>query len=224
MDYFWNASSVPMLESTKEIQKDNYTNLRFIRQRRIDTVNSLKKDMNQYKKYEHNPPHLFKSETTYFITASTLDKYSYLKTEDAKWTAFDYLKKSLNHFDWELEDWVILDNHIHLMVNSPENAETLSDVMTNFHRFTANWLSRKQIKKVGEKYFHNYWDTCITYEKSYFCRLNYIWYNPVKHGYVDSPEKWKFGSYYFRFKDDNDEMIKIFEKYPFDKLEIKDDF
>jgi len=55
-------------------------------------------------------------------------------------------------------------------------------------------------------------------------RLNYIWYNPVKHGYVDSPEKWKFGSFYYRFTEDEINMKNIFEKHPFNQLKIKDDF
>ena len=110
------------------------------------------------------------------------------------------------------------------MVNAPEESATLSELMNNFHRFTANWLSKHNIRKVKEKYFHNYWDTCITFEKSYFTRLNYIWFNPVKHGYVDSPEKWKFGSYYYRYREEMKEMKRQIEKYPFDKVKIDDDF
>jgi len=180
--------------------------------------------MIEYKTYKHNPPHLFIESAKYFITVSTLGKHPYLKSKEAKWAALDYLSKSLKAFNWELEDWVILDNHIHMMIHAPEKAETLSNVMNNFHRFTAIWLSKHGIQKIGQKYFHNYWDTCITFEKSYFARLNYIWMNPVKHGYVDSPEKWKFGSYYYRFKEEAEEIKQLMKKYPFDKLKIRDDF
>ena len=110
------------------------------------------------------------------------------------------------------------------MVDAPEDVETLAEVMKNFHRFTANWLSKNNIKKLAEKYFHNYWDTCITYEKSYFSRINYIRFNPVKHGYVKRPENWKYGSFYYRFKANKKEVEAIIDKYPFDKLEIDDDF
>ena len=178
----------------------------------------------EYKPYQHNPPHLFIANAKYFITASTLGQYHYLKSKDAKLAAFDYLTKSLDVYHWELEDWVILDNHIHIMVNAPEDVATLSNVMNNFHRFTANWLSKHQIKRIREKYFHNYRDTCITFEKSYFTRLNYIWYNPVKHNYVDSPEKWEFGSYFYRFNEEYEEIQRIINKYPCDKVKIKDDF
>lgn len=70
---------------------------------------------------------------------------------------------------------------------------------------------------------YNYWDKCITFDKSYFTRLNYIWYNPVKHGYVTSPEQWFWGSFYQRFKDDYEETIRIINTYPCDKVKEKDD-
>ena len=178
----------------------------------------------EYKIYHHNPPHLFIPNAKYFVTASTLGKYPYLKSDEAKEAAEKYLVKSLDSFNWILEDWVILDNHIHIMINAPKDSKTLSTVMNNFHRFTANWLSTHNIKKVKDKYFHNYWDTCITYEKSYFARLNYIWFNPVKHGYVENPEEWKYGSYYNRYQIELKEMENQIDKYPFNKLNIDDDF
>ena len=179
-----------------------------------------------YKTYPHTPPHLFVSNSKYFITSSTLGKYRYLKSEDAKQITLIYLLKSFHHFNWIIEDWVILDNHIHLMADAPENASTLSKVMANFHRFTANWLSKNNIKKVKVKYFHNYWDTCITFESSYIARLNYIWYNPVKHGYVKHAQDWKFGSYYHRINKniELDKINVIQNSFSFDKVNIKDDF
>ena len=177
-----------------------------------------------YRKYQHNPPHLFITNAKYFVTSSTLGKYPYLQSEEAKQAALHYLTTSLNYFNWELEDWVILDNHIHIMINAPEDSTTLSQLVNNFHRFTANWLSKHNIKKVQDKYFHNYWDTCITFEKSYFSRLHYIWYNPVKHGYVGSPEKWKFGSFYFLYEEEMKEIEQIIKTYPIDRMKIDDDF
>jgi putative transposase len=180
--------------------------------------------MEIYKTYKHNPPHLFRSNAKYFITSSSLGKYPYFRSDAAKEALLLYLTKSLTHFAWTLEEWVILDNHIHIMAEAPENAETLSLLMNNFHKFTANWLSRNGIKKFREKYFHNYWDTCINYEKSYYTTIHYIWHNPVKHGYVESPEDWKFGSYYFRLQENENEVQRIKETYPFDKIKLEDKF
>ncbi len=85
-------------------------------------------------------------------------------------------------------------------------------------------ISRSADTMLSKKKFHNYWDTCITFKKSYYARLNYIWFNPVKHGYVDDPIKWKFGSYYFRFKKEKQKLQNIKNKYPCDRININDNF
>ncbi|MBN2829473.1 MAG: transposase [Candidatus Cloacimonetes bacterium] len=177
-----------------------------------------------YKEYKHNPPHLFVPDAKYFITVSTLGRHRYLKSDSTKDATLAYLIQSIQHFNWNLADWVILDNHLHFMATAPENVKTLSDLMHNLTRFTANWLSSHNIPRIESKYFHNYWDTCITYEKSYFCRLNYIWNNPVKHGYVESPEKWIYGSYIYRFRAEDIESQEIMLNYPIDRVHIDDDF
>ncbi len=132
--------------------------------------------------------------------------------------------KSFEHFGWKIEDWVLLDNHYHLMADAPEDASTLSRVIKNFHQFSALWLKKNTADfKNIHKIWYNYWDKCITYEKSYFVRINYIWFNPVKHGYVEDAKLWKFGSFYQRSKEWRD-VKGIVEKFPFDKISVEDDF
>jgi len=210
-----------------------------------------------YKTYKHNPPHLFRSNVKYFITGATYKKVHYMRSDEAKKLFLKYLFTSFDHYNWEIEDWVVLNNHYHLMVNAPEDAETLGQVINNVHRFasgaidietinidathidtvdvlhtkklnthidTVDVLHTKNVNTIHIKKFHNYWDTCITYENSYFTRLHYIWFNPVKHGYVDDPIKWKYGSYFYRSTKEKNEITEIIEKYPCDKVNIYDDF
>ena len=118
----------------------------------------------------------------------------------------------------------MLDNHYHIMADAPADASTLSRVMNNFHRFSALWIKKNSKCSVGtDRIWANYRDTCITYERSYFTRLNYIWFNPVKHRYVEKTEEWRFGSYYYRIKKEQD-LNDIIHEYPFDRIKIEDDF
>ena len=190
-----------------------------------------------YKEYQHNPPHLFRSGAKYIITGATYEKKHWLKSDEAKQRLFKSITIGFSHYGWTLEDWVILDNHYHLMGDAPEDATTLSLLIKDIHRFTALWIMKnvecadhvgteltRATHSKSKKIWHNYWDTCITYEKSYFARLNYIWYNPVKHGYVEDAGDWKFGSYYERLKAEREEMEKLQKKYPWNKFKVKDDF
>lgn len=114
---------------------------------------------------------------------------------------------------------------VHSKGNAPEHASTLSSMINDIHKFIALWIKKNVSESKGAKIvMYNYWDTCITYEKSYFTRLNYIWYNPVKHAYIKDTSNWKFGSYYERIKVEKEEIEALRKKYKWDNIKIKDDF
>jgi putative transposase len=177
-----------------------------------------------FKRYQHNPPHLFRPKCKYFITGATYQKKHFLKLDFSKEKTVEYMFKSFEHFGWKIEDWVMLNNHYHVMADAPEDASTLPKVINNLHKFSALWIKKHAtFDSEPEHIWYNYRDTCITYENSYFARLNYIWFNPVKHNYVQNPEEWKFGSYGIRARN-SENVAGIIKKYPYDRVRIEDDF
>jgi putative transposase len=181
--------------------------------------------MEIYKTYKHNPPHLVISNSKYFITGAIDQKRMLLQSDEAKLRLIRSLKQGLNSYGWKLEEWVVLHNHYHLMAESPDKADSLSGIMRDIHKFTAMWMRKNIQAATGlEKIWWNYWDTCLTYERSYFTRLNYLWYNPQKHGVIANAEEWTFGSLYDRIREDERYIRTIRENYPFDSVEVRDDF
>ncbi|NOG45941.1 MAG: hypothetical protein HND50_11940 [Calditrichaeota bacterium] len=176
-----------------------------------------------YKTYEHNPPHLFIPEAKYFVTASTYKHFPYLKDDAVKHKMLEILQKGCTKYNWQIDDWVILDDHYHFMLSaSPNQTITIADVIKNLHKFTAMFIRKYKPELTKEnKIFHNYWDTCITYERSYYTRLNYIYLNPVKHGYANDPQEYQFGSFHFRYKYGDKEINKILSDFPSDKLDLE---
>ena len=178
--------------------------------------------MEIYKTYSNNPPHLFRNDSKYFITASTLNRIKHYDSDKAKYFLTDSIFQAFTKFNWIIEDWVVLDNHYHLIAEANNNPETLSNIIKEIHKFTAIWIKKNnQQARQAEKIWYNYWDTCITYEKSYLTRINYIWNNPVKHGYIENPEDWKFGSYYYRFRNEQKYTAGIISNNPCDKLDLE---
>ena len=69
-----------------------------------------------------------------------------------------------------------------------------------------------------------YWDTCLTYEKSYYARLNYVHNNPVKHGLAPVADQYPFCSAaWFRAQADPRFRKKV-ESFRHDRVKIVDDF
>jgi putative transposase len=86
-------------------------------------------------------------------------------------------------FGWRLEAWTVFSNHYHFVAESPGTAENLPDMLGTLHEKTAKWVNKLD-GDPGRKVWHNYRETLLTYEKSYFARLNYAHQNAVKHGLV----------------------------------------
>ena len=181
--------------------------------------------MEIYKSYKHNPPHLFKPNSKYFITGAIHQKRMLLHSDEAKLRLIYSLKQGLNSKGWRLEDWTVLHNHYHAMAESPDYAKSLSEIMRDIHKFTVMWI-RKNIQDADglEKIWWNYWDTCITYERSYYTRLNYLWYNPQKHHVIADAEEWPFGSLFNRIHEEAQSIRMLRERYPFDSVKVRDDF
>lgn len=85
----------------------------------------------------------------------------------------------MRDFRWELEAWAVFSNHYHFVAHCRsdlEDASSLSQMLGVLHTRTAGWINRLD-KTPGRKVWHNFWDTRLTYQKSYLARLNYVHQN-----------------------------------------------
>lgn len=198
---------------------------------RIDTVDALRKKLYKeknmqeiFKTYDHNPPHLFRNSTKYFITGAIYEKKQFMREPDTKIAVIKYMFTSFAAQKWQIEEWVVMNNHYHLLADAAENADALPLIINNFHKFSAIWIRKHVTDSANANpIFYNYWDTCIDFEKSYYIRINYIWNNPVKHGKVSDPKDWLWGSYINRMENIT-EVNRILKNYPSDKAKVYDDF
>ncbi len=111
------------------------------------------------------------------------------------------------------------------MVNAPETSVKLSKFVAEYHKFTAFFIKKNIFEAATlPKIFNNYWDTCITYEKSYYARLNYLYNNPVKHRYVQRAHEYEWGSFYFRYRNEKSYIETLIQKFPCDALKMNDDY
>ena len=79
-----------------------------------------------------------------------------------------------------------------MIVNPQENTldEFIHDVKLSFG---ANYRKLSKLHS-GRIWQNRFWDHIIRDEKDMNHHINYIHYNPVKHGYVNSPFEWEFSS------------------------------
>ena len=181
--------------------------------------------METYKTYPHSPPLLFRENAIYFITASTYKKVHHFESPVAKTFLRDSIFRAFGEAGWTIIDWVVLDNHYHLLANAPESPERLPKIIRDIHRFSATFLRKNELAINGTAHiWHNYWDTCLKTVEAFYTIAHYIWRNPVKHGYVKDPFNWEFGSFRTRFESEADYCTKIMTEYPLNRLQLREDY
>ncbi len=176
-----------------------------------------------FKVYPHNPPHLFRSNAVYMVTGAILHKHHLLMDDSRKNLFCQTLFERAELHGWQPEAWAVLGNHYHFVAQAPERASTLALLIKQIHSITARSLNQLD-GTPGRQVWYNYWDSCITYETSYFARLHYVHLNPVKHGIVDKAENYPFCSYRWFLEQGGKEFQKQVMVQPIDRVNILDDF
>jgi putative transposase len=147
-----------------------------------------------FKTAPHNPPHLFVADALYMLTGVIYGKVPLMISDQRKAEWRDAFYNAATIYRWQIVAWIVLHNHYHAIVRSPELTESLSKFVNSYHKYIARkWNSEDNLS--GRKVWWNYWDTCIRSEHDYYNRLRYVFWNSVKHGLVEKPDDYNFSNY-----------------------------
>lgn len=115
-------------------------------------------------------------------------------------TAF---KQTMRNYDFDIYSSVILPDHMHLILK-PANIEEYPKIIFSIKYYFSRHinirvdeLSSSKLKK-GEKgvWHRRYFEHTIRDEKDLNNHIDYIHYNPVKHGLTKNVRDWKFSSFH----------------------------
>ncbi len=139
---------------------------------------------------------------TYFFTVNLAERKQKLLIEqvDILRQAFRMVKKS---HPFHIDAIVILPDHLHTIWTLPENDHDFSlrwrQIKSAFSRNLekqeriSNSRLRKKERGIWQRRF---WEHTIQDEKDFMRHVEYIHYNPVKHGYVKRIEDWHYSSFH----------------------------
>jgi putative transposase len=133
----------------------------------------------------------FKEGRIYFFTHVTYQRQPILITHiDLLWNSIHKFKQLTTY---ELIAWVILPDHWHCLIGPLDN-----DVASPMKRvklsFAAGYLKRCGLRS-GRTWHNRYWDHIIRDQEDMNRHLDYIHYNPVRHGLVASAMEYPHSSF-----------------------------
>ena len=157
------------------------------------------------------------------ITAGTLHK-AHLFDTPAK---LDLLQNTTfelaDAYQLSLRSWAFFANHYHLIAGFADVSVAHCVFLRRFHRELAIRLNALD-QTSGRKVMYQFRDTELTFEKSYFARLNYVHHNPVHHGIVAVANAYPWCSARWFEGNATDAFVRTVYSFKIDRVSVPDAF
>jgi putative transposase len=139
---------------------------------------------------------------TYFFTVNLLDRNATLLIDH-----IDVLRQTVARvhtlMPFHIDGWVVLPDHLHCLWTLPEQdgdfPKRWQAIKMGFSRKIPPGESLSTSRRIrGERgiWQRRCWEHTIRDERDYATHMDYIHFNPVKHGYVTHPAEWKFSLFH----------------------------
>jgi len=138
---------------------------------------------------------------SYFFTVNLADRRSCLLTDRV-----DDLRHAVRRVralaPFHIDAWVVLPDHLHAVWTLPEGDDdfprrwkAIKDLFSR-RQEPVERLSRSRVFQ-GERgiWQRRYWEHAIRDDGDYAAHLDYVHFNPVKHGYALHPADWPYSSF-----------------------------
>jgi len=108
---------------------------------------------------------------------------------DILWEAIEKIKRETA---FDLMAWVILPDHVHWLIDVWENHP--SHLIRRIKLSFSSYYRKKYAMREGRIWQHRFWNHVITNQKDLNNHIDYIHYNPVKHGHTMDSFKYAHSS------------------------------
>lgn len=136
----------------------------------------------------------------YFLTFNLFDRQSQLLLLHIDKFRHAYTQTIKRH-SFKLDAMVVLPDHVHIMISLPQDSDNyaiiVASLKSNFSRQLNKIepvnLSRRKKRERGI-WQRRFWEHRIRDDMDYQNHMDYIHFNPVKHGYVANPQDWQYST------------------------------
>jgi putative transposase len=142
----------------------------------------------------------YQSGARYFFTVVTENRKPILIDNIQRLRAS--FRLCLSRYPFEIEAIAVLPDHLHTLWKLPEGDADFSRRWMVIKRKFSSGLTggavraskaKKREKSIWQRRF---WEHYIRNEEDWRQHIDYIHFNPVKHGYVSQPQDWPYSSYH----------------------------
>ncbi len=131
----------------------------------------------------------------YFFTLVTHQRNPILCDDDSITVLRNAFKNVIQKRPFSIDAIVVLPDHLHCIWTMPKDDH---DFPTRW-RLIKTWFTKQYVPPRngdgGRNWQNRYWEHLIRNEKDFQHHVDYIHYNPIKHGYVIWASDWPYSSF-----------------------------
>ena len=126
----------------------------------------------------------------HFITFSCYHRQAFLTTPRSKAIFETALEKARQHYDFFVTGYVVMPEHVHLLISEPERGTLASAIQA-----LKQSVSRKFVVQDGRFWQERYYDFNVFTKKKRIEKLRYLHRNPAERNLVAEPIDWPWSSF-----------------------------
>jgi len=138
---------------------------------------------------------------TYFFTVNLLDRRSDLLVREID-ALREAVRRTRGRYPFHVDAWVVLPDHMHCIWTLPDADADFSKrwqtIKTTFSKSlpAVEALSSARARR-GERglWQRRFWEYTIRDERDYAAHMDYVHFNPVKHGHAATAADWPYSSF-----------------------------
>ena len=135
------------------------------------------------------------SGSLHFITWSCYDRQPLLDSPVRRDLLLTVLEQMRNRYRFAVIGYVVMPEHVHLMVSEPQIANPSTVVQAVKLGFARRVLTRDSSSTPHHVWLHRFYDFNLRSQRKEIEKLKYIHRNPVVRGLVQEPGQWQWSSY-----------------------------
>ncbi len=144
---------------------------------------------------------------TYFFTVVTYRRQKILCNESVRLTLRNAIRSVQQEHPFVIDAWVLLPNHLHCIWTLPSDDACFAMRWAKIKQFVSkqcgpalrrdDWMNQsKQKRHESTLWQRRFWEHQIRDDDDYENHMNYLHYNPVKHGLVKKVLDWPYSTFH----------------------------
>lgn len=144
---------------------------------------------------------------SYFFTVVTYRRQEFLCDDSVRSALHDAIQETRTVYPFSIDGWVLLPDHLHCIWTLPADDGDFGKRWAMIKGFVTKrcspllyhdaWMTdSKRRRNESTVWQRRFWEHMIRDERDYMRHMDYLHYNPVKHGLVKCVKNWPFSTFH----------------------------